>query len=236
MKRRRRYAIYAMPPPGHPLEIAASRWLGRNAYANKPVPRPQLDGLSADEWGELVAAPAHYGFHATLMSPFMAGEAIDEDDIIAGVEAIAARQPPVPIPALEIRRLGDFFALVPAERLPALDRLAAAVVVGCQSMRAPLSPAEIARRRKAGLSADEEANLVTWGYPYVFDAFRFHLTLTGAVPDRRAPDVMRHLRDYFADFIGKAYFLDHIALCVESSPDTPMKVRRTAWLVAGPSP
>ena len=236
MTKRRRYAIYAMPPPGHPLEIAASRWLGRDAYANKPLPRPAIAGLPADDWSALVAAPAHYGFHATLMAPFLPGEAIDEDDILAGLEAMAARQPPVLIPALEIRRLGDFFALVPADRLPALDRLAAAVVVGCQSMRAPLGAGEIARRRKAGLSAAEKANLLTWGYPYVFDAFRFHMTLTGAVPEGRAPAVSEHLRDYFADFIGKPYFLDHIALCVESSPDTPVKVRRTAWLVAGPSP
>jgi hypothetical protein len=232
MRKQRRYAVYAMPPPGHPLEIVAAQWLGRNAYSAKPLPPPSVPGLPAEAWRDLVAAPARYGFHATLMAPFIPGRSIDEADILAGFEAIVASREPVLIPALELDRLGDFFALVPAQRLPSLDRLAAAVVVGCQAMRKPLSAAEIARRRKAGLTPVEEANLLTWGYPYVFDAFRFHMTLTGPVPAAGGPKVMDLLRAQFAEFIGKPHFLDHIALCVEPSPDSPLKVLRTAWLIS----
>ncbi len=45
--------------------------------------------------------------------------------------------------------------------------------------RAPMSDAELARRRAADLTPPQEAHLTQWGYPYVLDAFRFHLTLTG---------------------------------------------------------
>ena len=43
----------------------------------------------------------------------------------------------------------------------------------------PPGAAELERRRKAGLSAAQEKMLLRWGYPYVLDEFRFHLTLTG---------------------------------------------------------
>jgi Protein of unknown function (DUF1045) len=34
------------------------------------------------------------------------------------------------------------------------------------------------KRRAAGLSARQEAQLRSWGYPYVLEEFRFHMTLT----------------------------------------------------------
>lgn len=49
--------------------------------------------------------------------------------------------------------------------------------------RAPLTEAELARRRRSKLSARQEAHLTRYGYPYVLDQFRFHLTLTGAIED-----------------------------------------------------
>jgi hypothetical protein len=40
--------------------------------------------------------------------------------------------------------------------------------------RAPLSEGEEQRRLAAGLSARQRELLNRWGYPYVFDQFRFH--------------------------------------------------------------
>ena len=56
-------------------------------------------------------------------------------------------------------------------------------MTGLDGFRAPPPPEELARRRAAGLDAVEEANLRRWGYPYVLDRFRFHMTLTGPVPE-----------------------------------------------------
>jgi len=75
-----------------------------------------------------------------------------------------------------------------------------------------------------------DANLVAWGYPYVFDAFRYHMTLTGPVPESEAAKVENLLRKCFAAFVGKPFVLDTIALCVEPEPNAPFRVHSTARL------
>ena len=49
--------------------------------------------------------------------------------------------------------------------------------------RAPLTPSERARRRPEDLDPRRRALLDRWGYPHVFEAFRFHMTLTGRLAD-----------------------------------------------------
>jgi hypothetical protein len=51
----------------------------------------------------------------------------------------------------------------------------------------------MARRRAAGLTPAQERNLIEWGYPYVLDEFRFHLTLTGSLADPEAEAAMAAL-------------------------------------------
>ena len=55
-----------------------------------------------------------------------------------------------------------------------------------------------------------------WGYPYVFDEFRFHLTLSGRLDADALLEwtetLQRHLPDLPAPF-----HLDQIALCGERS-------------------
>lgn len=56
-----------------------------------------------------------------------------------------------------------------------------------------------------------------WGYPYVFDEFRFHMTLTGRVPAERRDAVERVLLDQFADVHGRALPVSGLALFREPS-------------------
>ena len=84
---------------------------------------------------------------------------------------------------------------MPRERVPALDRLAADCVTRLDRFRAPLTAADRARRR-ASLTSDRlRENLEAWGYPYVFDDFRFHMTLTGALPEERRLELENLLGD-----------------------------------------
>ena len=65
--------------------------------------------------------------------------------------------------------------------------LAARVVQDLAPFRAPATEAELAKRRAARLTPAQDAHLVRWGYPYVLDQFRFHLTLSGKLdPDTAA--------------------------------------------------
>ena len=57
-----------------------------------------------------------------------------------------------------------------------------------QPLAAPLTPVELERRRAAGLTPEEDALLLRWGYPFVLERFRFHLSLTGALRDAERRD------------------------------------------------
>jgi hypothetical protein len=82
------------------------------------------------------------------------------------------------MPALEVIELDGFLALAPRTPCPPLRALADRCVSGTEAHRRPADASELARRRQAGLTADEEAILVRWGYPYLFETWRFHMTLS----------------------------------------------------------
>lgn len=228
-----RYAIYATPSADHPLTDAAARWLGRDAFTGADHPLPVVNGFSGGAIEAYLADPARYGFHGTLKAPFTLAEGQTEAALIESLEAFAATAGPVRVPELVIRRLGRFFALVPNERVDALDALAGRVVADFEPFRAPLSEADIARRRAAGLTLDEETNLIRWGYPYVFDAFRYHMSLTGRVPKEDAEAMEAELKRHFAEFDGKPYVLDRLAVFVEPERGAPFLVRHVAMMQGG---
>jgi hypothetical protein len=95
-----------------------------------------------------------------------------------------------------------------------LRRVAEACVRDLDGFRAPASDAELARRRKAGLSPRQDALLIRWGYPYVFEEFRFHLTLTGKLPGETLPLWTQTLARYLPD-LPAPFVVDQIALCGE---------------------
>ncbi len=228
-----RYAIYATPSADHPLTDAAARWLGRDAFSGADHPLPVVNGFSGGAIEAYLADPARYGFHGTLKAPFTLAEGQTEAALIESLEAFAATAGPVRVPELVIRRLGRFFALVPNERVDALDALAGRIVADFEPFRAPLSEADIARRRAAGLTLDEETNLIRWGYPYVFDAFRYHMSLTGRVPKEDAEAMEAELKRHFAEFDGKPYVLDRLAVFVEPERGAPFLVRHVAMMQGG---
>ena len=79
--------------------------------------------------------------------------------------------------------------------------------------------AELARRRTAGLTARQEEHLSRWGYPYVLDCFRFHVTLTDRLEAREAEQLLPSLSAYFAPVIGKPITIDEITLFVQPAED-----------------
>src|SRR3546814_6742151 len=82
--------------------------------------------------------------------------------------------------------------------------------------RAPPSETELARRRAAGLSARQEANLQAWGYPYVMEDFRLHFTLTGRITDPAQRDILlRHLEQETRPFTRKPFAMTELCLFVQ---------------------
>ncbi|MEM9098375.1 MAG: DUF1045 domain-containing protein [Pseudomonadota bacterium] len=173
-----RYAIYFAPEVASPLALFGASWLGWDADAGSASAHPQAGDLPI---AEVTAAPRKYGFHGTLKPPFRLAEGMAHKDLEIALARFADQRSAFEIPPLQLVTLGNFLALTPSGPSPALKDLAFACVATFDPFRAPLSEAELAKRRATGLSDRQDALLESWGYPYVDDEFRFHLTLSGAL-------------------------------------------------------
>lgn len=206
----KRYGLYVVPKGA--LYAAGSAWLGWDSAAGVPLDHPAIAGLP-DSIEALTATPRKYGFHGTIKPPFALAEGTDAAGLHDAAQGFCAAHAPIAIPRLELRRIGGFVALVPAEPSPELSDLAGAAVAALDPFRAPPSESEMARRRRAGLTAKQDALLQRWGYPYVMEAFRFHMTLTGKTP--HADAVRDALSPYLAPALPEPFVIDSLALMGE---------------------
>jgi putative phosphonate metabolism protein len=212
----RRYAVYAAPPPESPLARRAAAWLGRDPYEDAAVPQPTVPGIGAERQAAITASPRLYGFHATLKAPFSLAEGIGAERLHAAVRDLARSSAPVRVP-LRLGSLGGFLALVPDGPAPAVSALADICVTELDHLRAPLDEAELARRRRSGLTPAEDAHLVRFGYPHVLELFRYHMTLTERLAAPEHDMVRAILERLVARFCPGPFALD--ALAVFEQPD-----------------
>ena len=220
-----RYAIYFTPDQDDPLARIAAGWLGRNPFTGTVPQAPVVTALSPAEIAYHTASARRYGFHATLKAPFVLAEGKTEAELDAALASFSAATQPVGLAGLAPARLDGFLALIPASPSPELDRFAGDIVREFEPFRAPLSEADIRRRNPDKLSQDEFRNLCQWGYPYVFQSFRFHMTLTGRVADHDLPRVRAAIDEVFATALDKPVSLDGLALFVEPEPGAPFVVK-----------
>lgn len=177
-----RYAIYFTPAPQSALWRFGSSAIGYDAVARETCPFP-AHGLWQEAWFlRELDNPARYGFHATLKAPFELAAGTTEATLLERVAALSAWHAPILLPALKVTLLNAFAALRPVAEDAELNRLAAACVRDLDDLRAPLIEADRARRLSQALTTRQLMNLQRWGYPYVLEDFRFHMTLTGAIP------------------------------------------------------
>lgn len=218
-----RYAIYYAPPEGSALWRKASAWLGRDAATGKDVARPPVPGLDGLDVGELTADPRHYGFHATLKAPFELAEGKTESELLAAAADVAAGLTPFEA-AIAPAALGRFLAFRLQDGEAEMTALHAACVRDFEAFRAPLSDADMTRRRKANLTPEQDERLVSWGYPYIFEDFRFHMTLTGAIRDEQIRErVLTTLQAHFAAESGPHRF-DGVAVFRQTDRQAPFDV------------
>jgi Protein of unknown function (DUF1045) len=221
-----RYAIYFAPSPDTPLWRFGSQVLGYDAASGLDCPGFSLPAYPARKWRELTKRPRTYGFHATLKAPFSLREFDERALLIAMREFCAARSAfrlgPLSITALESSGHG-FVALTPVNHSPDLVRLEREVVIGFDRFRRPLDDAERLKRKPGKLTARQRGHLEAYGYPFVLEDFRFHMTLTGEVPD--APEIADMIADAMANTIGTAdVLIDSLCLFRQPAPDAPFAI------------
>lgn len=226
-----RYAIYYTPAQTDPLARIAARWLGRDAFSNETQTPPTVSQLSPAEIAYHTASARRYGFHATLKAPFQLADGTTERELDDAVSDFAGDIEPIALDSLVPTRLDGFLALTPGKPSAELDRFAGDVVTHFDRFRAPLTDAEVKRRSPDSLSPDQFRNLTQWGYPYVFENFRFHMTLTGRVAEQEVPQVRAAIDEVFAEALARPVAIDGIALFMEPEPGAPFVVR--SWYAFG---
>jgi putative phosphonate metabolism protein len=228
-----RYAIYFAPAHGSPWWAFGAHWLGRDERDDTALVQPALAQMAPDELQEITAQPRRYGFHATLKAPFTLSGGHTQDDLATRMQALAARLKPVALGSMQAAMLGDFVALVPASVPDALVALAAACVTDLDDLRAPLSAADLLRRRVEHLNAREQALLQLYGYPHVLERFRFHHTLSGPVALPVAQRLLQAAAAPVAQLNATApLVLDRLCLFVEAAPGQPFRRIADAGLLA----
>lgn len=220
-----RYAIYFAPPEPDPLNRAATVWLGRCAFTGSASVQPSTAQIPDSELAQKTSSARRYGFHATVVAPFTLAENETEESLVAALDAYAATAEPVVIPGLVLKSLAGFFALMPQVQGDDLSAFANDAVRHFDRFRAPLSQSEMTRRGGDHLTASQRSNLVRWGYPHVFDDYRFHMTLTDRIEEHDAARFQTAIEEHFDDLLGAAVTVGSLALFAEPEPGAPFVIR-----------
>jgi putative phosphonate metabolism protein len=216
-----RYAIYFTAAQGSALDQFGSALLGYDAYGGGDLRFP--DGLPPD-WRELTQDARKYGFHATLKAPIALADGKAEARLAAACELFADLARPVPVIQPVVDAISGFIAVIPASPSVELAVLAAEATKAFDPFRAPLAAEDRARRNPDRLTPRQRDYLDRWGYPYVFDEFRFHMTLTTRLPAERREAVLAMLRERFAATGVGPLAIDAISLCRQDAASSRFRV------------
>ena len=203
-----RYAIFYTPPPG-PFADFGAFWLGWDSLKCCSVAHPELAEIDV---AALTEAPRKYGFHATFKAPFRPNDTVDETSLVEVVESYAAHHAPVSIEQLVLRYDNGFLALRHLGDTQKLNSLAADIVRELDIFRAPLNVTEIAQRRRTDLSSRQDAQMLEWGYPFIFEDFHFHMTLSGSIDHETAKQIMPTLEVLIDPVKPAKFVIDAITL------------------------
>jgi putative phosphonate metabolism protein len=207
-----RYAIYYAPAPASDLDRFGAELLGYDAVGGTDLPFPEAVMEAVPDWRELTGDPRKYGFHATLKAPFSLAQGKAEAELFAACAAFAATPRAIPRFRPVVGSISGFIAVIPAEPPPELIQLAADCVSDFDCFRAPLTEADRARRNPSQLTPAQREHLDRWGYPYVMEQFRFHMTLTGRLGSERREPILAMLRRRFASTGIEILAIDRIAV------------------------
>src|SRR4249920_3278443 len=147
-----RYAIYYAAAPGSVLEQFGASLLGYDAYGYGDLPFPDGVAQTIPDWRDLSEDPRKYGFHATLKAPMTLAEGKTEADVTAACKTFASAPRSIPIIKPVVDSISGFIAVIPATPSPELQQLATDATREFDSLRAPLTAEDRARRNPAKLS------------------------------------------------------------------------------------
>lgn len=210
-----RFALYFAPAAGSAHDRFGTHWLGRDARTGEHLPQPAVAGFTPEQLFALTRAPRLYGLHATLKPPMYLAEGCSPAQLEAAVATIAAAHAPFRF-HVALATLHGFLAWVARDADTRIRAIADQCVRELDPFRRPPDAAEIARRSAQGLSPRETELLLRWGYPQVFDQFRFHITLSDRIDDAdESARLLAALREHSAALADEALVFDALDIFVQ---------------------
>jgi putative phosphonate metabolism protein len=225
-----RYAIYHVPPAETALYRFGAALLAYDAFTARDIDHPRQSLATFPDWHDLTADPRKYGFHATLKAPFLLKNGESEAGLCGAFDEFVAAPREIPVITPVVRAIGSFIAVVPDNPVAPLAKLADDAVRAFEAFRAPLTEHDRRRRLQSPLTARQIEHLERWGYPYVLEEFRFHMTLTGSLPVERRDGVLRFLQSEFAKLSLTSHAIDHVALLRQDYSNARFVITRHAAL------
>ena len=219
MNHEARIAVYYAPRATDKLAMAGASWLGRDAETNAPCPQPDIPDLAT-----ITADPRGYAFHATLKPPMRLAAGQDWFALVEAATRLADRIAPFALPPLAVSNVHGFLALRETIACPALQSLADLCVGELDAFRTPPDAAELARRRRAALTADQDKMLVQWGYPYVFGTWFFHMTLTRRLTVAETAIYRPAAEAHFAAALQQPRIVCDLCLFTQIGPGAPFTI------------
>lgn len=208
-----RVGIYYAPASHDTLWQAGCEWLGRDAETGLNIAQPDLPALA-----ENTKDPRRYGFHATLKAPFMLRHGFKS--FLQSAKDFAARQTSFDLPPLAATELHGFLALCPVGQAPCLHLLADDCVKQLDDHRLPESAAQQAQRGN-GKTERQIAYIAQWGYPFIFEEFHFHMTLTEQMKNN---PYFHAVREHFFAVLKQTRKVDHLSIFIEETKGAPFQL------------
>lgn len=228
-----RYAIYFTLAQNDPLYQLAAQWFGYDFYqGSKPSIRMDHHALLKPlfPYSDFNAKASLYGFHATLKPPFRLKPRVSHKQLVKILKHFSRLHSPFNCAKLKLQQIDNFLALVPEQNCKKLNQLAKDCVQTFDVFRDELAAEEVQKRNPASLTEDQRLMLKLWGYPYVLDEFRFHMTLTDALTQSQIDRCKPLLESYFHPYTSRPLRIDQINLCYQATEHSPFVVLETYLL------
>jgi hypothetical protein len=142
---------------------------------------------------------------------------------------------------LEVSLLEPGFPALVPKRVPrALTDLEERLVKTFSALSLPIEPDDLARREP--LTVRQRALAKKWGYPYVLDQFRYHLTLGDPLTEKEegmGRDRLNYLdllRSLLTGEVTSGLRLDSLCLCRQASRGAPFRVISVSGFRPGQEP
>ena len=219
----KRYAIFYTPEGA--LADWGAAWLGWDSRTGSAPCRYKLPDVDVVR---VTQTPRKYGLHGTLKAPFALVSGVHQKVLEEAAARFARQHAAFDAGPFALRYENGFVALRPLHDPANLRNFAAAAVRDFDHLRAPLSEDYIARRRRARLSPRQDQQMLVWGYPYIFDDFHFHMTLSGRVNEDAAENIIAALSPQISPLLPATFLIDAITLMGEDTDGMFHQIHRYA--------